>query len=96
MTNRWLAHVKETARKNRGMKFKEVLKHAKKTYKRLASSLKKTVKRRGAKKSRKRSKRKSGGNPGMHTHRTVTQGAAPVSTDTNPVTELVEDIYNFI
>ena len=96
MVNRWLAHVKETARKNRGLKFKDVLKHAKKTYKRLASSLKKTVKRRGAKKRRTQFKRKRGGNNGMGTYRTVTQGAAPVPTDSNLATELVQDIYNFI
>ena len=38
MANPWLAHVKETARKHKGMKFKDVLKHAKKTYKRKAHS----------------------------------------------------------
>ena len=92
MVNRWLAHVKETARKHRGMKFKDVLKHAKKTYKRMASSLKKTVKRRGSKKNRKRSRRKSGGNNGMGTYRTVTQGAAPVPTENT----VWKDLFNFI
>ena len=40
MANPWLEHVKETARKHKGMKFKDVLKHAKKTYKRGKSSKK--------------------------------------------------------
>ena len=38
MANPWLEHVKETARKHKGMKFKDVLKHAKKTYKKGKSS----------------------------------------------------------
>ena len=61
MANPWLTHVKATAKKHKGMKFKDVLKLAKKTYKRKASSSKKTGKRRGVKKSRKGSRKKRGG-----------------------------------
>jgi hypothetical protein len=32
MANKWLAHVKSTLKKNKGMKFGQVLKLAKKTY----------------------------------------------------------------
>ena len=53
MANPWLTHVKATAKKHKGMKFKDVLKLAKKTYKRKSSSSKKTGKRRSVKKSRK-------------------------------------------
>ena len=61
MANPWLTHVKATAKKHKGMKFKDVLKLAKKTYKRKSSSSKKTGKRRGVKKSRKGSRKKRGG-----------------------------------
>lgn len=33
MANQWLAHVKQTMKKNRGVAFKQVLRIAKKTYK---------------------------------------------------------------
>jgi hypothetical protein len=33
MANKWLAHVKKTMKSNKGMKFGQVLKLAKKTYK---------------------------------------------------------------
>ena len=33
MANPWLAHVKQTMKKNRGVAFKQVLRIAKKTYK---------------------------------------------------------------
>ena len=33
MSNPWLAHVKQTMKKNRGVAFKQVLRIAKKTYK---------------------------------------------------------------
>jgi len=36
-TNPWLAHVKDTMRKNRGVSFKKILKLAKKTFKRSQS-----------------------------------------------------------
>lgn len=35
--NPWLAHVKDTMRKNRGVSFKKILKLAKKTFKKLKS-----------------------------------------------------------
>ena len=80
MANQWLIHVKATAKKHRGMKFKDVLKQAKKTYKRKAASSKKVGKRRGTKKGRKGSRKKRGGNAGMHTHRAVAMDAAPVQS----------------
>ena len=57
MANPWLAHVKETARKHKGMKFKDVLKHAKKTYKKKAHSGKHhSGKHHSGKKTRRRSR----------------------------------------
>ena len=41
MTNPWMAHVKETMKKHKGMKFKEVLKMAKKTYKKSSAKVSK-------------------------------------------------------
>ena len=62
MANPWLAHVKETARKHKGMKFKDVLKHAKKTYKKKSSSKHhhkhhKHHKHHGSKKSKRRTRK---------------------------------------
>ncbi len=59
MANQWLAHVKDVMKKNKGMKFKDVLKKAKSTYKKgkgnVASKPKtKKVKRKGRKSHRKR------------------------------------------
>ena len=57
MANPWLAHVKETARKHKGMKFKDVLKHAKKTYKKKAHSGKhQSARHHSGKKTRRRSR----------------------------------------
>jgi len=62
MANAWLTHVKSTMKKYPKMKFKEVLKKAKHTYKKSASSscVKKCAKK--ARKTRKRgaSKKRSG------------------------------------
>ena len=60
MANAWLAHVKATMKKHKWMKFKQVLKEAKNTYKsspksQIANKKKKTRKNR---KSKKRSKRR--------------------------------------
>ncbi len=59
MANPWLAHVKETARKHKGMKFKDVLKHAKKTYKKKGHSGKhhSAAKHHSGKKTRRRTRR---------------------------------------
>jgi len=38
MANKWLVHVKKTMKSNHGMKFKDVLKLAGKTYKKTGSS----------------------------------------------------------
>ena len=54
--NSWLVHVKKTLRENRDKSFKQVLKLAKKTYKKLASASSK-----GARKSRRYNKTKRGG-----------------------------------
>jgi hypothetical protein len=51
MANAWLAHVKSTMKKHKGMKFKHVLKQAAKTYK-------KNPKASGSKKSKSKSKRR--------------------------------------
>ena len=40
MANAWLAHVKDTMKKHKGMQFKDVLKAAKKTYKKKGGGLK--------------------------------------------------------
>lgn len=55
MANAWLVHVKATMKKNPGLKFKEVLKKAKQTYKK--SSSKSTT---ASKKTRKNKKGKKG------------------------------------
>ena len=39
MANRWLAHVKATLRSHKGLKFSQVLKLAKKTYKKKGGNL---------------------------------------------------------
>jgi hypothetical protein len=54
--NSWLVHVKKTLRENRDKSFKQVLKLAKKTYKKSASASSK-----GARKSRRYNKTKRGG-----------------------------------
>ena len=53
MANAWLAHVKVTMKKHPGKAFKQVLKEAKKTYKKGGNTGKKVVKG-GKKKTRKR------------------------------------------
>ena len=55
MANAWLVHVKATMKKNPGMKFKDVLKKAKQTYKKSGSTpaSKKTRKNKKSKKSKK-------------------------------------------
>ena len=45
MANAWLAHVKSTMKAHKGMKFKDVLKLAKKTYKKSGTAAKKTTKK---------------------------------------------------
>ena len=54
--NAWLVHVKKTLRENRDKSFKQVLKLAKKTYKKSAASESK-----GVRKSRRHNKTKRGG-----------------------------------
>ena len=50
MANAWQAHIKEVAKKNPGMKFKDVLKAAAKTYKKTSTGVsKKTAKRKRGK-----------------------------------------------
>ena len=63
MVNAWQAHIKEVAKKNPGMKFKDVLKAAAKTYKKSSSGVsKKTAKRKTGKRGKKRkSKRRRKG-----------------------------------
>ena len=60
MANAWLAHVKATMKKHKGMKFKQVLKEAKKTYKSNKShkSRKSHKKTRKSRKGKIRSKRR--------------------------------------
>ncbi len=54
-----MAHVKETMKKHKGMKFKEVLKMAKKTYKKSSAKVSKHHKKtKKHKKSKKKSMRK--------------------------------------
>jgi hypothetical protein len=59
MTNPWMVHVKATMKANKGKKFKEVLKLAKKTYKKQGKS-KGVAKRRKSHKS-KRKRMRGGG-----------------------------------
>lgn len=64
MANAWLAHVKATMKQHKGMKFKEVLKMAKKTYKKTPKSAatptaSKSKKRRRSRKRKSKSKKKS-------------------------------------
>lgn len=60
MVNAWQAHIKDVAKKNPGMKFKDVLKAAAKTYKKTSSGVsKKTAKRKTGKKGKKGKKSKS-------------------------------------
>lgn len=54
MANAWLAHVKATMKKHRGKSFKQVLKLAKKNYKKTGST--KKAKKTRAKKTRKAKK----------------------------------------
>ena len=64
MANAWLAHVKSTMKSHKGMKFKDVLKHAKKTYKKSGKSMAKSrskPKSRSKKSKDKRRKRQRGG-----------------------------------
>ena len=102
MANPWLTHVKATAKKHKGMKFKDVLKLAKKTYKRKASSSKKTGKRRGVKKSRKGSRKKRGGNAGHGTYRAVAMDAASVpskgksTANLQTLSSMVDDALNIL
>ena len=39
MANAWMDHVKNTMKLNKGLKFKEILKKAKKTYKKVTNSI---------------------------------------------------------
>ena len=39
MANAWMDHVKNTMKLNKGLKFKEILKKAKKTYKKVAKAI---------------------------------------------------------
>ena len=57
MANAWLVHVKATMKKHRGKSFKQVLKLAKKNYKKSGSSTKK-AKRTRVKRTRKARKTK--------------------------------------
>lgn len=57
MANAWLTHVKSTMKKYPKMKFKEVLKKAKHTYKKSASSSSSSCVKKCAKKARKTRKR---------------------------------------
>ena len=62
MANAWLVHVKATMKKNRGKSFKQVLKLAKKSYKKTGSTKKARKSRKGkgtrkAKKTRRRRRR---------------------------------------
>ena len=57
--NAWLVHVKKTLRENRDKSFKQVLKLAKKTYKKSAAS----ASSKGVRKSRRYNKTKRGGAP---------------------------------
>lgn len=63
MANKWLAHVKETSKRNPGVAFKDVLKMAKKTYKKSAvdTASKKSRKNRKSNKRRSHNKVKRGG-----------------------------------
>jgi hypothetical protein len=62
MANPWLAHVKATMKKHKGMQFKKVLKMAKKTYKKIGKSSSASPKKRRRTKRRRKSKgRKSRG-----------------------------------
>lgn len=70
MANAWLAHVKSTMKSHKGMKFKDVLKLAKKTYKKSGTGPKKTAKKTAKKgkkgkkgKKSKGKKRMRGGDP---------------------------------
>ena len=54
MANAWLTHVKSEMKKHKGKKFKEILKLAKKTYRKSAKSSTPT----GAKTKRKRRRRR--------------------------------------
>jgi len=56
--NSWLIHVKKTLRENRDKSFKQVLKLAKKTYKRTASA---AYESKGVRKSRRHHKTRRGG-----------------------------------
>lgn len=61
MANAWLAHVKSTMKSHKGMKFKDVLKLAKKTYKKSGTGkkmAKKTAKKGKKGKKGKKSRRK--------------------------------------
>ena len=78
--NSWLVHVKKTLRENRDKSFKQVLKLAKKTYKKLASASSK-----GARKSRRYNKTKRGGAPcnADATDETCGDDGEPVTTGGN-------------
>ena len=64
MANAWLAHVKATMKKHKGMKFKDVLRQAKKSYKSskkvAKKSSRKAAKRSSSKRSSKAKKRRAG------------------------------------
>jgi len=60
--NAWLAHVKEVLKDNRDKSFKQVLKLAKKTYKKSAAA---SFKHKGSRKSRHFHKTRRGGSAGQ-------------------------------
>jgi hypothetical protein len=58
MANPWLAHVKQVKAKNSGLSFKQVLKLAAKSYKKISPAKKPAGKTRKARKSKKSPKRR--------------------------------------
>lgn len=79
MANKWLAHVKETSKRNPGLAFKDVLKMAKKTYKKSAvdTASKKSRKNRKSLKNRKSNKSNK-----SRSHNKVKRGGAGSLADT--------------
>ena len=84
MANAWLAHVKATMKSHKGMKFKDVLKAAKRTYKSKGVSKKhhkkhsKTHHKRRPKKGRSRRHKRQRGGGGCNSHPDAT---APASAE---------------
>mgnify|MGYP001475604899 CR=1 FL=1 len=59
MVNAWLSHVKSTMKLHPGKKFKDVLKAAKKTYKKSKKAVVSAVSKKRKRRRRRKSKRKS-------------------------------------